>query len=116
MEEHADYLKKLWQESIEELNLKITDQLLNTFVLIFSFVDYGRFIEINFHKSTKLRRAKPRKKKDGTYTDPDKKRLRKKDTRFYAHNAYGSINRLAGRMLYGLTEEEIKRIKEILEG
>ena len=43
------------------------------------------------------------------------RRSKQKDTRFYAKNVYGSINRLLSRMSNEYSEEEIKRLKGILE-
>ena len=39
----------------------------------------------------------------------------KKNTRWYAKNMYGGLNRLISRVMYGLSDAEIARLKGILE-
>lgn len=38
-----------------------------------------------------------------------------KKNRWYARNMYGGLNRLIGRVMYGLSDHEIARLKGILE-
>lgn len=121
LDTHGEYLIDLLQNSIEEKGLRITDELLeslnykvekrgNDYVLIVSFLSYGRAIEIGFFKSKRLRREQ----KSKNQTDNIRRR-KKKDTRFYAKNVYGSINRLLGRMSSEYTEQGIARLKGILQ-
>jgi hypothetical protein len=121
LDTHGEYVVDLLQDSISSLNLRLTDDLINSLdykvetrgndqVLVISFLSYGRAIEIQFHKSKRLRRELTSKS--------DKRNIRrakKKDTRFYAKNVYGSLNRLLGRMASEYTDAEIARLKSILE-
>lgn len=121
LDTHGEYLIDLLQNSIEEKGLRITDELLeslnykvekkgNDYVLVVSFLSYGRAIEIGFFKSKRIRREQ----RAMNQTDNIRRR-KKKDTRFYAKNVYGSINSLLGRMSSEYTEQEIARLKGILQ-
>lgn len=126
--EHGTYIVDLLADTIEELNQKRGNRnaLINTgelidslnwdvkkisngYVLEISFLGYGRAVEIQYFKSKQLRRD--------TSAKTEAKNLRrasKKDTRFYSKNVYGSINRLLGRVSSEYSDEEIKRLKGIL--
>lgn len=73
------------------------------------FVKYGRFIDINGYR------------KDRHHVDTNRavwgvkeNRIKRKNTQWYARNMYGGINRLIGRVMYGLSDVEIERLKGIL--
>lgn len=42
-----------------------------------------------------------------------KKKYIKKDTRWYARNMYGGLSKLTSRIMYGLSEKELERLKRI---
>jgi len=122
LDTHGEYMLQLMEDSITEKNIRLTDELLDSlaynvekrngdYVLSLSFVDHGRFVEIGYFKSKKMRR-------EATLDGKGSKQLRRKgqkDTRFYAKNVYGSINRLLGRMSSEYSDAEIARLKTILE-
>ena len=121
LDTHGEYIVDLLQDSIEEKNLRITDELLESldykvvkrggdYVLQISFLSYGRAVEIQYFKSKRIRRENRENNKS-----MDFRRAKKKDTRFYAKNVYGSINRLLGRMSSEYSDQEIARLKGILE-
>ena len=132
LDTHGEYIVDLLQDSIEEKKLRLTDELLesldykvrkkgNDYSLEISFLTYGRFIEINFWKSRAIRNYYLRETGDikrlrifGNSAESFR-RQKKKDTRFYARNVYGSINRLLGRMSSEYSDQEIARLKGILE-
>lgn len=132
LDTHGEYIVDLLQESIEEKKLRLTDELLeslnykvrkssNGYSLEVSFLTYGRFIEINFFKSRAIRNHYLRETGDiqrlrvfGNSSE-NFRRQKKKDTRFYAKNVYGSINRLLGRMSSEYSDQEIARLKGILQ-
>ena len=132
LDTHGEYIVDLLQESIESKKLRLTDELLesldykvrkssNGYSLEISFLTYGRFIEINFFKSRAIRNHYLRETGDiqrlrvfGNSSE-NFRRQKKKDTRFYAKNVYGSINRLLGRMSSEYGDQEIARLKGILE-
>ena len=121
LDTHGEYIVDLLQDSIEEKKLRITDELLESldykvvkregdYVLQISFQSYGRAVEIQYFKSKRVRRENREKQKS-----TDFRLAKKKDTRFYAKNVYGSINRLLGRMSSEYSDQEIARLKGILE-
>ena len=121
LDTHGEYIVDLLQDSIEEKKLRITDELLESldykvvkregdYVLQISFLSYGRAVEIQYFKSKRIRRENRENNKS-----TDFRRAKKKDTRFYARNVYGSINRLLGRMSSEYSDQEIARLKGILE-
>lgn len=74
-----------------------------------NFLSYGRAFEISGYK---------RNRKSSAISDiwgVKENRTRKKNTRWYAMNMYGGLNRLISRIMYGLSEQEIKRLKGILQ-
>ena len=122
LDTHGEYIMDLLSGSIEDLNLRITDELLNSlnykveqrgsdYVLSVIFLSYGRAIEIALFKSKRLRREM----KAGKNEAKRLRRAKQKDTRFYSKNVYGSINRLLGRMSSEYGDAEIARLKGILE-
>ena len=121
LDTHGEYIVDLLQEAIEEKKLRLTDELLESldykvvkregdYVLQISFLSYGRAVEIQYFKSKRVRRENSENNKS-----TDFRRAKKKDTRFYAKNVYGSINRLLGRMSSEYSDQEIARLKGILE-
>lgn len=122
LDTHGEYVVDLLQDSIMEKGLRITDDLIESldykvekrgddFVLSISFLSYGRAVEILSNKSKRLRR----KGNAGNINAKKLRRAKQKDTRFYAKNVYGSINRLLGRMSSEYSDAEIARLKGILE-
>lgn len=132
LDTHGEYIVDLLQESIESKKLRLTDELLesldykvrkssNGYFLEVSFLTYGRFIEINFFKSRAIRKHYLQETGDikrlriSGNSSENFRRQKKKDTRFYAKNVYGSINRLLGRMSSEYSDQEIARLKGILQ-
>lgn len=132
LDQHGEYLsdlltdaigeKKLIKEGflVDDVRFRVTNYGINP-VLQVSFTDYGRFIEINYHKkslNTMTWRQSHTEAKAaiwGRKTEKLRKNRRKKDTRWYAKNVYGSINRLIGILMYEFTEEEKARLTKIIE-
>lgn len=73
-----------------------------------SFYSYGRCVDMAGYKRNTLK----------VDTNRDvwgvKSRVNTKN-RWYARNMYGGLNRLIGRVMYGLSDHEIARLKGILE-
>lgn len=128
LDQHGEYVADLFAEDIISKKLRRTDDLLESIdykvtnygidpVLLMSFFSYGRAIEINWHK-----RSKNSKKWALTNTNSaiwgikqNRPRKRKKNTKWYTHNYYGSINRLLSILSSEYSKEEVKRLKGILE-
>ena len=85
-------------------------------VLLISFISYGRAIEIAWHKKSRNTSlfAKPNTNVMLWGVHANRKATRKKDTKWYAKTAYGSINRLISVLASDFSEEERKHLKQIL--
>ena len=128
LELHGEHLCDLLKGKIESKHLIKDSDLLNSIdfsvskygidpVLLVNFISYGRFIEIAWHKKSL---------NSGLWSKPNtnvmlwgmkdnQKRTKKKDTRWYAKTAYGTINNLISSLSSGFSEEEKNRLKQILE-
>jgi hypothetical protein len=128
LELHGEYLCDLLREQIQDKHLIKDEDLLNSIdfsvrkygidpVLLISFFSYGRAVEIAWHK---------KKQNTSLWTAPNtnrmlwgmrenRKRTQKKDTRWYAKTAYGTINHLISVLATDFSEEEKNRLKQILE-
>jgi hypothetical protein len=134
LDQHGEFLTDLLVEEIESKSL-ISDEdrehLLENIsyntskyginpVLVISFPAYGRFIEINYHKRSKntgiLDQESANRALWGRQNKQQAKRdKKKKDTRWYSKNVYGSLNRLIGILMYEFSEEERARLTNLLE-
>ncbi len=125
LHQHADHLSDLFVEDIEKNKLIKHSWLLDTFtasnpftisesngqiILSVKFPDYGRFIEIQQRKKIKIETQKDNAAKWGV-----KKKTKKKNTSWYTRNVYGSQNLLIGKLMYGLSDIERERLKNILQ-
>ncbi len=128
LDQHGEYLADLLIDDIEQKNLVDSGKLIEGIdyrvskygidpVLLFSFPAYGRFIEINFHKKSQNENIWDSKQanRDILGLRSNRKRKKKKDTRWYARNVYGSINRLLGVLGSEFTEHEKARLQRILD-
>lgn len=125
LSQHGEFLTDLLRDDIEKKRLRQDDDLLNSIdyrvskygidpVLLVNFMSYGRAIEIAWHK-----RSNNTKK---WVTDTNKavwgvnsRQKKKKNTRWYARNVYGSVNRLLAILSSEFSEEEKTRLKNILD-
>ena len=125
---HGEYVMDLFAEDIMSKNLRRTDDLLNSIsytvghygidpVLLISFFSYGRAIEINWHMRSKNSRRWALTNTNSAIwgIKQNRPRKRKKNTRWYTRNYYGSINRLLSILSTEFSNEEVKRLKAILE-
>lgn len=128
LSQHGEWLCDELRDAIELKGLKDTDVLVDSIDyshfmdgdnpgLRVKFCGYGRAFEIAGYQKKKQNKwavntnrivwkIKERKVK---------KAQKKKDTRWYAKNMYGGQNRLIGRIMYGLSDIEIERLKGILD-
>ena len=128
LDQHGEYLADLLIDDIQDKKLIDKENLMSGIdyrvskygidpVLLFSFPAYGRFIEINFHKKSQNENIWDSKQanRDILGLRSNRKRKKKKDTRWYARNVYGSINRLLGVLGSEFTEHEKARLQRILD-
>lgn len=126
LDQHGEFLTDLFIQSIEAKKLEDTGSLLgaisyrvlkmgNSFVLRFSFPDYGRFIEIRYHKSkNSLKLLRKNTNRQLWNIRGKNTSSKKKDTRWYTRNVYGSQNTLISRLGTEFTKDEIMRLKNII--
>lgn len=102
---HGEWLCDILVEAIEKNKLRRTDALLDSINyssftdngnpgLRFSFFGYGRAVDMAGYKRNKLKRT---------------------SNRWYAKNMYAGYYKLVSKIMYGLGEQEIARLKGILE-
>lgn len=127
LDQHGEYLSDLFVESIEEKGLIDTEELVdnitygqsmmgNSPYLFFKFPLHGRFIEINFHrKKNSIQDAIDAFALTNSIKRRQQAKKKKKDTRWYTRNVYGSLNRLLSRLATNYSQAEIARLKNILE-
>ena len=133
LDQHGEYLTDILIEAIESKQLisqQDREHLVDSItydttryginpVLIMNFPAYGRFIEINYHKRSKNTSLLDQDSINlalwGRSNRQQLKQRKKKDTRWYAKNVYGSLNRLIGILMYEFTEAERARLTQILE-
>ena len=124
---HGEYLMDLFGDSIERLGLEKSGDLLDSLrytvttrngnaCLSIQFESYGRIIEIRYFKKRKSvwEVVDTRKAMWGIHS-PQKRNKKKKDTRFYSANAYGSLNKLIGRIGSSASDEIMQRIKDYIQ-
>jgi hypothetical protein len=132
LDQHGEYLTDLLVDAIESKSL-ISDEdkahLIDSIgydtrkqginpALILNFPDYGRFIEIRYHKkrSSNTELFDQEHLNNAIWGRQNKKNKRKKkDARWYARNVYGSLNRLLGILMYEFTDAERERLTKVLE-
>jgi hypothetical protein len=125
LSQHGEFLIDLLTETLEEKNIRVTDDLLESLnyqvsrqgqdrILKVNFFDYGRFIEIRKHKTKQQNRMDVNTNRL-LWGVKENKLKKGKDTDWYSKNAYGSLNRLISILMNELSKEEITRLKGILE-
>jgi len=127
LELHGEMITDLLREQIDQKHLIKSEDLLDSIdfqvskygidpVLLISFFAYGRFIEINwFKRSQNSRQLIANSNRMQWSMRENRKRTKKKDTRWYAKTAYGSINHLIALLSNDFSDSERDYLKTILE-
>ena len=127
LDQHGEYLADLLHDAIDSKRLKKTTDLEGSIdyrvvnyginpALQVGFLEYGRLTEIAFHKKSRNTQSFLSGAVNALLIRERSQKLKKrKDTRWYAKNAYGSLNRLIGNLMNDFSLEERNRIKGILE-
>lgn len=123
LDQHGEWLCDVFIEAIEKQRHIVTGDLEDSInyrvkkskdnnVLNVQFISYGRAFEIAANR----RKQKNRKSINTNSLIWGIKENRKKSTnsRWYAKNMYGGLNRLIGHVMYGMSEEERKRLIGII--
>jgi len=125
LDQHGEYLLDLFTDTIERKKLIKEGDLISgisfktekrggMWVLSFSFKGYGRLIEINYFRHRKNKANSLRSNFDVFSAGTKERKQRRKDTRWYTRNVYGSQNKLIGLLGSGLSNTEMARLKGIL--
>ncbi|MCX6282406.1 MAG: hypothetical protein NTU51_10625 [Bacteroidetes bacterium] len=127
LELHGEMITDLLRGQIEQKHLIKNEDLLDSIdfqvskygidpVLLISFFAYGRFIEINwFKRSQNSRKLIANSNRLQWSMRENRKRTKKKDTRWYAKTAYGSINHLIAVLSNDFSDSERDYLKQLLE-
>ena len=124
---HGEMITDLLRGQIEQKHLIKNEDLLDSIdfqvskygidpVLLISFFAYGRFIEINwFKRSQNSRKLIANSNRRQWSMRENRKRTKKKDTRWYAKTAYGSVNHLISVLSNDFSDSERDYLKQLLE-
>jgi hypothetical protein len=82
-------------------------------VLHVSFLSYGRAVEIRNNKSNNTKKFQ--KSRANLQYNYKGHKTGKRDTKWYAGNAYGSLNTLIAVLMHEFTHRERKHIKDYLQ-
>jgi len=127
LELHGEMITDLLREQIQQKHLIKSEDLLDSIdfqvskygidpVLLISFFAYGRFIEINwFKRSQNSRKLIANSNRMQWSMRENRKRTKKKDTRWYAKTAYGSVNHLISVLSNDFSDSERDYLKQLLE-
>lgn len=118
---HGEWLADILSEAIEKRKLIHTGNLLHSIQydtfregenpgLKFSFLSYGRALDISGYK-----RNRHKVNVMEVVWGQKQNTMKKKNTRWYARSMYSGYYSLVSRLMYGLGEQEIERLKGILE-
>lgn len=118
LSQHGEWLADVLTEAIEKRKLRQTDSLLHSIDydsfhegknpgVKFSFLSYGRAVDISAYKRN-------RHKVNTMEVVWGQKQNTMKKKNWYARNMYSGYYRLVSRIMYGLGDREIERLKGIL--
>ena len=122
---HGEYLVDKLYKEINKRKLRDSSKLIDSLdyktsfygidpVLLINFFSYGRAIEIRFHKMRKNRSMFQADSKRDVWGMQEKRKRRKK-ANWYTRTVYGSINRLLSILSTEFSENERKRLINILD-
>ena len=122
LSQRGEWLSDLFTEIIENRDLVQTHDLADSINytafsendapgLRVSFLDYGRALDIQGYKKN---RHKVDAKSIAWGIKKNKIKNRGKNTKWYASHMYEGLYKLVSRLMYGLSEYELERLKGIL--
>lgn len=120
LSQHGEWLCDVLTEAIEKRQIMQTQALFesvdySTFKegenpgVRVNFLTYGRFVDIAAYRHKSNHQVDTNREVWGI-----RHNRKHKPKQWYARNMYGGLNRLIGRVMYGLTDQEIERLKGIL--
>lgn len=123
LSQHGEWLSDLLVEIIERRKLVQTGELIDSINysafmendapgMRFSFMTYGRAVDIQGYKQN---RHQVDAKAIAWGEKQNRMKRKGKNARWYASHMYEGYYRLVSRIMYGLSDKEIERIKGILQ-
>lgn len=120
LSQHGEWLADVLSEAIEKRRLRQTDRLLQSIDyssfhegknpgVRFSFMSYGRAVDIAAYKKDKHKVNTME-----VVWGQKQNTMKKRNNRWYAESMYSGYYRLVSRIMYGLSDLEIERLKGIL--
>ncbi len=120
LSQHGEWLADVLTEAIEKRKLRQTDSLLHSIDydsfhegknpgVKFSFLSYGRAVDISAYK-----RNRHKVNSFAVAWGQKENTMKKKNNRWYAQSMYSGYYKLVSRIMYGLGDREIERLKGIL--
>jgi hypothetical protein len=124
LDQHGEFVCDLLRDDIQQKRLRVSDDLLDSIdykvskygidpVLLINFISYGRAIEIAWHQRSKNTKQWVTDTNKAVWGNASRQK-KKKNTRWYSRNVYGSVNRLLSILSSEFSEEEKNRLKNIL--
>lgn len=124
LEEHGQWLRDLLAEEVEKKRLVQSGELAASVATApvgddrapgvgFAFATHGRFVDINAYK---VNRHKVDAKEIAWGMKANKVNRKGAKVKWYAKNQYQGYYKLVSKIMYGLSEHEIERIKKTLQG
>lgn len=127
LDKHGEWLVDTFVEQLEKNGNIITNKLLESLNwtlydpgdgsaagLAVSFEEYGRFFEIRSRESRIAKKNAMPLNTNHLVWGIKSRKVPKKKTRWYAKNMYGGLGKLVSRLSAGITEDELKRIREVM--
>lgn len=120
LEQHGEWLCDVFRDAIEKQRHIVTGDLDDSIfsrinkkskdrnILNVNFLAYGRAFEIAANRQKKKNKEKININRDVWGIKENRKKST--NSRWYARNMYGGLNRLIGHVMYGMSEEERKRL------
>lgn len=120
LSQHGEWLADVLSDAIEKKRLRQTDRLLQSIDyesfkergnpgVRFSFMSYGRAVDIAAY-----RESKHKVNTMEVVWGQKQNTMKKRNNRWYAKSMYSGYYRLVSRLMYGLSDHEIERLKGIL--
>lgn len=127
LNEHGDFLLKLFKETLASKKMRVSDTLYNNLkyevttdgqnrIFKLYYTDYGRSLESRYN----LLKSEPKYNTFEANTNESlwgvkQNSFKPKNVNWYSKNAYGSLNRLIAILMYELTDEEVARLKQQIQ-
>ncbi|KAA6330239.1 hypothetical protein EZS27_021034 [termite gut metagenome] len=126
LSQHGDWLCEAFTEAIEREKIIRTGDLYDSINykrfragdnpgLRVNFLLYGRLADIAAHRRRHFHKHDVDTNRDVWGMKLNRQEKKNGNAQWYSKNMYGGLNRLVSRVMYGLSDMEIARLKSIIE-